>query len=96
MGCIIKVDTKNSTELRVLREVAEVTGAVISGDEEMFFRPFRRDVENPWESESGYVDTRVDRQGNFIDPQVREYVKRHRLTYPESATIGSRPPFGRY
>ena len=67
-----------------------------SEDEEALFRPFRKDVENPWESKTGYVDTRVDGQGKLINPQVREYVKRHRLTYPESVAMGGRPPFGRY
>lgn len=54
------------------------------------------DEENPWESSSGFVDTRVDSMGNYINPQVRKYVERHKLTYPESVAIGARPPFGRY
>lgn len=81
---------------QALKGIAEFIGVIVTGDEEALFRPFREDVENPWESETGYVDTRVDERGNLINPQVREYVKRHKLTYPESVAMGGRPPFGRY
>lgn len=81
---------------QALKGIAEFIGVIVTGDEEALFRPFRKDVENPWESKTGYVDTRVDGQGKLINPQVREYVKRHKLTYPESVAMGGRPPFGRY
>lgn len=81
---------------QALKGTAELIGVVFTGDDEALLGLFRKDVENPWESESGYVDTRVNSQGEFIDSNVREYVKRHKLTYPESAAMGALPPFGRY
>ena len=81
---------------QALKGTAELIGVVFTGDDEALLGLFRKDVENPWESETGSVDTRVDGQGKLINPQVREYVKRHKLTYPESVAMGGRPPFGRY